>query len=109
MAAASLPYITIEEYLHSAFDPDLDYVDGHLEERNLGEFDHGDLQGEIVTRLRNAGNEWHMRIVPETRVQVSPTCFRVPDIRVMPLSWKREPISRQAPLLCLEVLSRKIV
>ena len=38
-AAMSLP-VSVEEYLHSVYEPDLDYVDGRLEERNMGEFDH---------------------------------------------------------------------
>jgi Uma2 family endonuclease len=105
MATASVPFVTIDEYLHSAFDPDVDYVDGQLEERNLGEFDHGDLQLELGSILKAHGNLWSIRAVVETRVQVSPTRFRVPDVCVMPLSWRREPIIRQAPMLCLEVLS----
>jgi Uma2 family endonuclease len=105
MATAVLSHLSIEEYLNSIYHPDRDYVDGALEERNLGEFDHGDLQLGIGTFLRNHSDEWLIRVVTETRVQVAPTRFRIPDICVMPLAWKRTPIIREAPLLCLEVLS----
>jgi Uma2 family endonuclease len=40
------------------------------------------------------------------RVQVSPTRFRVPDVCVLPASGPRDPIVRQAPFLCVEILSR---
>ena len=50
MATATL--ISLEEYLRTAYDPDCDYVDGVLEERNVGEWNHGDLQGEIVHYLK---------------------------------------------------------
>ena len=46
MATATL--VSLEEYLKTSYEPDCDYVDGVLEERNLGEWNHGDLQGEIV-------------------------------------------------------------
>ena len=32
--------LTMDEYLHTMYHPDCDFVDGHLEERNLGEFEH---------------------------------------------------------------------
>ena len=104
-AVASLPFVSVDEYLHAVYAPDVDYVDGQLQERNLGEFDHGDLQGELITLFRVSSEAWGIRAVPETRVQVNPTRFLVPDICVMPLQWKRTPIIREAPLLCLEVLS----
>ena len=105
MATAVLPHVSIDEYLHSVYQPDVDYVDGTLEERNLGEFDHADLQSELVTFFRNRSEEWNIRTVVETRVQTTPTRFRIPDICVMPLAWKRTQIIREAPMLCIEVLS----
>ena len=36
-AATPLP-LSIEDYLHTSYSPDCDYVDGELQERNLGEF-----------------------------------------------------------------------
>jgi Uma2 family endonuclease len=94
----------MKEYLKTVYQPDVDYVDGVIEERNSGEFDHGDLQLEIGALLRSHSDEWQIRVVAETRVQVAPTRFRVPDICVMPLSWNRTQIITEAPLLCLEVL-----
>jgi hypothetical protein len=35
--------ISIEEYLATVHRPDRDYVDGVVEERNLGEYNHGRL------------------------------------------------------------------
>src|SRR6185295_19323690 len=36
--------ISVEEYLSSVYDPDMDYVDGELEDRSVGEKDHAKLQ-----------------------------------------------------------------
>jgi Uma2 family endonuclease len=103
--AASLPSVSLDEYLHTVYRPDVDYVDGHIEERNLGEYEHGDLQAELVTFFRNHSREWKLRTVVETRVQVRERNFRVPDVCVTEAGLPREQIIRHPPLLCLEVLS----
>ena len=104
-AATTVPYVSLEEYLHTFPSPDVDYIDGVLEERNMGELDHGDLQTELATLFRNHRDAWQVRAVVELRVQVLPTRFRIPDVCILPLSLKRTPIVREAPLLCLEVKS----
>ncbi|MFL6352133.1 MAG: hypothetical protein ACJ74Z_09810 [Bryobacteraceae bacterium] len=47
MAAST--QISVEEYLKTVYCPDRDYVDGVVEERNLGERDHSWIQGLLVT------------------------------------------------------------
>lgn len=97
--------ISVEEYLKTMYRPDVDYVDGEIEERNLGEFDHGDLQAAISTALRLNQKDWGVRVVVETRTRVSPTRFRIPDVCVVSAAIERERIITHPPLLCVEVLS----
>jgi Uma2 family endonuclease len=97
--------ISVDEYLNTTYRPDVEYLDGVIEKRNLGEFDHGDLQAALGTLLRVRQQEWAIRVVVETRVQVAPTRFRVPDVCVLGAGLERERIIRHAPLLCVEVLS----
>jgi Uma2 family endonuclease len=106
-ALTSAPLISVEEYLHTVYRPDVDYVDGVIEERNLGENQHSDLQSELITLFRNHRGQWHVKTYGEHRVQVSPTRFRIPDLCVMPGSWAKTAIIHEAPLLCIEVLSPK--
>ena len=35
---ATSTYLSITEYLNTAYDPDLEYVDGQLVERNVGKW-----------------------------------------------------------------------
>ena len=105
MATATLPFITVEEYVHSVFRPDVDYVDGHIEERNLGEMDHADLQTILATIFRVHQKAWKVKAFTELRVQVAATRFRIPDITVVDSALPRSPIVHEAPMLCLEVLS----
>jgi Uma2 family endonuclease len=96
--------ISVEEYLRTSYRPDCDYVDGHIEERNLGEWDHANLQTAIATFFRMRRKEWGINVVVEQRVQVSPTRFRIPDVTVV-LGDPQEQILRKPPFLCVEILS----
>jgi Uma2 family endonuclease len=97
--------ISVEEYLATSYRPDCDYVDGEIEERNLGEKEHSILQQALVFLFRLNRDTWSVEVFPELRVQVKPTRYRVPDITVVPtgVSWER--ILRKAALLFIEILS----
>ena len=87
--------VSVREYLSTAYHPDVNYVDGQLEERNVGEKEHGKLQARVYFLLKK------MRVlVPflETRVRVSATRYRVPDI----CAYEAEPeesVFTQPPVL----------
>jgi Uma2 family endonuclease len=102
---ATTHLISIDEYLSSDYEPDVDYVDGRIEERNVGETDHSKLQGQLYFLLRLHQEDWQLLALPEQRVQVSPTRFRVPDVCVVRQEDADNPIITEAPLVCLEVLS----
>jgi len=102
---SSITVIPVSEYLATAYRPDCDYVDGEVQERNLGEYDHGKLQFIIAKALDLTAREWQIDVIPELRVQVSSNRFRVPDVCVLSADAPREQIIRHPPLLCIEVLS----
>ena len=96
--------VSVQEYLSSDYEPDCDYVDGVLEERNLGEQDHSRLQLLLAAYCFAHEKQWRARCLIEQRVQVSPTRFRVPDVAVVDVD-NRDPIVTKAPLVCIEILS----
>jgi len=97
--------VPVSEYLQTSYSPDCDYVDGEVQERNLGEVEHADLQSQLLELLRMPSAKVYVRATTELRVQVKETRFRVPDICVRRASAHKERIVRLAPLLCIEVLS----
>ncbi len=43
----------VEEYLRTSFEgSDCDYLDGEVVERNMGELPHADVQGNLLSLLR---------------------------------------------------------
>jgi len=103
MSSATL--VSVQEYLATCYRPDREYVDGEIQERNLGEQPHSLIQMSLAAFLFNRRREWGIRVLPEQRVQVSPTRFRVPDVCVLAADASRDPIVREAPFLCVEILS----
>jgi len=87
-------YIPVSEYLATSYQPDCDYVDGEVRERNLGEQPHGLVQGAIASIFRQRRKEWGLRSIPEQRVQVGPTRFRIADVCVV--SFERSDLPHPA-------------
>lgn len=98
--------VPVDEYLSTSYRPDRDYVDGQLLERNVGEWDHSKLQMIVSAYLYNRRHELSIHVVPEQRVQVKPTRFRVPDVCVVSGKEPSEQILTSPPFLCVEILSK---
>jgi Uma2 family endonuclease len=94
--------ISVEEYLNTSYDPDLEYVDGVLVERNVGDWLHSLVQRNVIVALSRRYP--HIYAVPELRSQTTATRFRLPDVCVL-LS---APLTRyliEAAFLAIEILS----
>ena len=96
----------VSEYLSASYRPDREYLDGRILKRNLGELDHSRVQGILYSYLFLREQAWGTFTLPEQRVQVRPSRFRVPDICVMKGGRPDEQIITQPPFLCIEILSK---
>jgi len=103
---ASRTLVSVDEYLHTSYDPDCDYVDGAIVERNVGELDHSDLQAEIVVYFRSRLRSRSVHAFPELRVQVAPNRFRIPDVCVVAGDKPSEQVLTEPPLVAIEILSK---
>ena len=98
--------MSVEEYLHTAFEgADCDYVDGEIVERNMGELPHARIQGLLIQKLSGLGATLGLQVIPEIRIQISRTRFRVADVAV----WRAGDIGKRIPtvppFLVVEILS----
>lgn len=99
------PHVTVAEYLRTVYEPDCDYVDGRVEERNVGEYDHGLVQTVLAYLFMSNRNEWGVQVVTDVRAQVKGTRFRVPDVSVLRAGAPKEQILTHPPLIAIEILS----
>ena len=103
--AAQPSLIPVEEYLRMSSDPDCEYVDGVIEERPVGEYDHATWQTILAAFFTIRQKELGIEARAELRVQVAPNRFRVPDVTILSRSAPREQIITHAPLAVFEILS----
>ncbi|HLH34324.1 MAG TPA: hypothetical protein VKX41_06600 [Alloacidobacterium sp.] len=58
MATPAHLHVPIEVYLRSSYEPDAEYVDGEIEERPVGEYDHSSWQEAILKWFWQHEKEW---------------------------------------------------
>lgn len=102
---AVLTEITVEEYLSTSYRPDVEYIDGQLVERHVGEYFHSRLQGILYALLFGRERERGFRVFIELRVEVRQRRrYRIPDICVKAVPHEITPVLVQ-PDLAIEILS----
>lgn len=94
--------ISVEEYLSTSYDPDVEYVDGVLVERNVGALSHGLVQRNITVAI--TVKYPHVYAIPELRSKTAETRYRLPDVCVL-LSLPRTKYLVDAAFLAIEILS----
>lgn len=97
--------VSVEEYLSTSYEPDCEYDDGVIVERNLGEFEHSFLQTLLATLFTINMDAWGVFGLTEQRVQIAPRKFRVPDVCVLRMEAATDDILTQPPLIAIEILS----
>jgi len=98
--------VPVEAYLQTSYDPDMEYVDGALVERHVGERRHSRLQSLIVAVLMAREVQGKFHVYTEQRVHVlARATYRIPDVCVMALPYRAESVFTQPPHLAIEILS----
>ena len=97
--------VSLEEYLNTSYRPDVEYVDGKLRDRSVGEVPHGRVQGLLVVWFWLHGEEWRVFAASEVRTQVTASHVRLPDVVVLPASTDERGALTSPPLIAIEILS----
>jgi Uma2 family endonuclease len=101
-ASPDSPVVPVEEYLSTSYDPDVEFVDGVLVERNVGDWLHSLVQSNILVSLRKKYP--HLKVVAELRSKITDTRYRIPDVTVL-LSPPKTKYLLDAAYAAIEVLS----
>ena len=105
-AVSTIPdLVSLEEYLSTSYEPDCDYVDGRLEERNVGEREHSILQVALGAWFFNHRREWKIIAMSEQRTRVSSGRVRLPDLCLVSTDAPAERVTITPPILAVEFLS----
>ena len=94
--------ISVEEYLNTSYDPDVEYVDDVLVERNVGEWPHSLIQSNLVYHLSRKYP--HVYALPALTSQTRSMRYRLPDVSVL-LAAPQTKYLLEAAFLAVEILS----
>ena len=102
MSAAT--QVSLAEYLNTSYEPDCEYIDGVLEDRNVGKKRHSKTQGLLYTWLLSRAEEHGHDVLLEQRIKIGHSRVRIPDICLVPVDDPDE-VVQHAPPLWVEILS----
>jgi Uma2 family endonuclease len=97
--------LSIEEYLHTSYRPDADYVNGEIEQRHIGEHTHNLIQGFIYYVFTFNMEAWRTEAIIEQRIRIDSSRVRVCGVAVIDADQPFEEVLTAPPLLCIEILS----
>jgi Uma2 family endonuclease len=97
--------VPLEIYLASSYEPDAEYVNGVIERRPMGGYDHSSWQHAVELWFAQHAQEWGIRVRPELHVQVAAFQFRVPDVTILDRNLPIEQVITHPPLVIVEILS----
>jgi Uma2 family endonuclease len=60
--------VSVEEYLHSTFEPDAEYVEGRIVSRSMPQKPHSKMQGYLVRAIYEVAHPLGYEAWPEQRV-----------------------------------------
>jgi Uma2 family endonuclease len=97
--------IPVEQYLHTSYQPDREYRDGVVKERNVGDKSHALLQARLATYLGRRRKQWQIEVYTEFRIRARENWYPIPDVCAYLLPAPEERFPSTMPLLWIEILS----
>jgi Uma2 family endonuclease len=99
--------VSLEEYLNTSYEPDRDYVDGVLVERNVGTQKHGGLQFIVAKYFDRFQKSHGIHTFIEVRLLVNAATgrHRIPDVQVLQIPFKRDRVVVDVPVVIVEIKS----
>jgi len=106
---ATRAIVPVEEYLHSSYEPECEYLDGKVVECNVGTAKHTRLHAEVGAYFYTRRKPWGIDVLSVQRVRIRERRYRVPDLCITLGREESEDILTSAPLIWIEILPPKIV
>jgi Uma2 family endonuclease len=105
--AATSSLVSLDEYLNTAYEPDRDFVDGVLLERNVGTQRHGMLQALLAMFFGQYRKSHRIGIFAETRLRVDAARgrHRIPDMMIVEAPYAKGKVVTDVPAIIIEIKS----
>ena len=81
--APAIPFVSVEEYLKTEYEPRCEYLDGVLQPKAMSDLTHGGVQALLAAFLLSQKKKYGLIVASELHSRVTPTRYRIPDVCVL--------------------------
>ena len=103
--ATTAAFVSLDEYLNTSYEPDREFVDGALVERNVGTPRHGRLQLIVGAFFRQYRKSLRIEAFVATRLRVADRRHRIPDLLVVETPYEPGKVITDVPVITAEIKS----
>jgi Uma2 family endonuclease len=104
--APAVPLVSVQEYLNSSYEHDMEYVDGVLIERGMPTIAHSLLQKLLLFWFAEYEKQLRFVAIHEVRTQIIKGArYRIPDLMLCPQPLPEGKICDVVPWAVIEILS----
>ena len=98
---------SLEEYLHTSYEPDMEYLDGVLVGRNVGTPLHSFLQLIVAAFLAQFRKTHNILPMTECRLRMGTATrrYRIPDVTVLRTPHTKGKVAVDVPVIVVEIKS----
>ena len=94
--------LSVEEYLNTSFQPDCDFIDGEVVERNVGKLRHAYALSQVGAWFVHCGL---LQPLLTMSLRIGKARVRVADVAVTEIPMPEEEVITSPPYLCIEIMS----
>ena len=103
--ATTAAFVSLDEYLNTSYEPDMEFVDGVLVERNVGTPKHGRLQIIVGSYFEKYRKSHRIYAFGDTRLRVAVGRHRIPDLLVLEPPFQEGKTITDVPVITIEIKS----
>jgi Uma2 family endonuclease len=97
--------VSLEEYLNTSYEPDMEFVEGALVEPNVGTLRHSRLQRIVTSYLQRFHQSHRLEACPAVRLRVGPQRHRIPDVLALEEPYQEGNVVTDVPVITVEIKS----
>lgn len=105
-SAPTLPIVSVEEYLNTSYEPDVEFVDGVLVEKGMPTIAHNFLGRLLLFWFAQFEQQLRFTAMYEVRTQIIEKArYRLPDMLLCPMPLPKGRIVDVVPWVVIEIVS----
>ena len=104
--APAIPLVSVDEYLNTSYEPDMEFVDGVLVEKGMPTIPHNFLGRLLLVWFMQYEEQFRFTALYDVRTQIIERArYRLPDIMLCPRPLPQGRIVNAVPWVVIEIVS----